>query len=102
MEELLYASGWCRKSRNYQQSSWSVFDQAKTLSFSAVIKWFICCFMTANCSFVLLIYYGCYFSDWVPLQVVFMLDKFYIYFPKQITTHLTIFSAEIWTEIRAY
>jgi hypothetical protein len=28
----------CRKSRNYQQSSWSVFDQAKTLSFSAVIK----------------------------------------------------------------
>jgi hypothetical protein len=30
----------CRKSRNYQQSSWSVFDQAKTLSFSAVIKWF--------------------------------------------------------------
>jgi hypothetical protein len=30
----------CRKSRNYQQSSWSVFDQAKTLSFSAVIKLF--------------------------------------------------------------
>jgi hypothetical protein len=23
----------CRKSRSYQQSSWSVFDQAKTLSF---------------------------------------------------------------------
>jgi hypothetical protein len=30
----------CRKSRSYQQSSWSVFDQAKTLSFSAVIKLF--------------------------------------------------------------
>jgi hypothetical protein len=30
---------YCRKSRNYQQSSWSIFDQAKTLSFSAVIKW---------------------------------------------------------------
>jgi hypothetical protein len=26
-------SGSCRKSRSYQQSSWSVFDQAKTLSF---------------------------------------------------------------------
>jgi hypothetical protein len=30
----------CRKSRSYQQSSWSVFDQAKTLSFSAVINLF--------------------------------------------------------------
>ena len=60
----------CRKSRSYQQSSWSVFDQAKTLSFSAVINLFICCFITANCSFGLLMCYGCCFSDWVPLQVV--------------------------------
>ena len=34
------SGGSCRKSRSYQQSSWSVFDQAKTLSFSAVINLF--------------------------------------------------------------
>jgi hypothetical protein len=36
--KLLNLPEMCKISRSYQQSSWSVFDQAKTLSFLAVIN----------------------------------------------------------------